>query len=392
MTTSFLLLLATSLPSSGFVVSPSPFDQALTQPPGYVIQGQPYGGQYAASAPLTAPPMEMNSYYPPTFGNGGAYYGPVGDPFGSPMSPAYPAPITQDPWQGGTIAPYAAPVMAPSPGMYTFGANGPQPHRFGWTSRYDLTYMPESNTRNPNLGKFEIFGVDIEKVYTTPVGMNWVFSIAPQFNYRSFEGPPNTTAIDDIPGGAYRFGLGLTLQTPEMYGWTWEFGFNPSLGSDFRSSLTSDAYMWDGHVVAFWRVHPTWMWAFGAAYWDRVNDIIVPYAGAVWTPNPNWEFRLLFPKPRISVFLGAPHGMPTWLYVAGEYHVEAYELNPKLAPTGARVQFTDWRVTGGLRWETSWVTSFIEGGWVLGREVKGQSPAGQFDISSGFIGRLGFRY
>lgn len=391
MTTSFLLLLATSLPSSGFVAGPSPFEQALTHPPGYVVQGQPYG-TYAATAPLTTPPMEMNGYYPPAFGGGGAAYGPVGDPFAAPMTPGYPSPIIQDPWQGGAISPFGPQVMAPDPGMYTFGPNGPQPHRFGWTSRYDFTYMPGAKTRNPNLGHIEIFGIDIEKVYTTPIGMNWVFSIAPQFNYRSFEGPPNTVAINDIPGGAYRFGLGLTLQTPTVNGWALEGGFNPSLGSDFRSSLTSDAYMWDAHLVAFWRVHPTWMWAFGAAYWDRVDDIIIPYAGAVWTPNPNWEFRLLFPKPRISVFLGAPHGMPTWLYVAGEYHVEAYELNPKLAPTGARVQFSDWRVTGGLRWETSWVTSFIEGGWVLGREVKGASPAGQFDISSGFIGRLGFRY
>jgi hypothetical protein len=134
------------------------------------------------------------------------------------------------------------------------------------------------------------------------------------------------------------------------------------------------------------------MVALGALYWDRVDDIVLPYAGIVWTPSDYLEFRLLFPKPRVSLFLGAPSGVATWAYVSGEYHVESYEI--ELSPPGSRdqVQFEDWRVLGGLRFESGWLTSFIEAGWVFDRDVEFRSQGTDFDIDTGFIGRVGFRY
>lgn len=138
------------------------------------------------------------------------------------------------------------------------------------------------------------------------------------------------------------------------------------------------------------------MWALGAAYWDRVDGMVIPYAGVVYTPNQYWEFRLLFPKPRVSVFLGAPWGMPTWAYVSGEYHVEAYEVVVRPPGGGGsqqtRVEFEDWRVLGGLRWEAGWLTTFVEAGWVFGREVDYERVGQDFDVDTGFIARMGFRY
>jgi hypothetical protein len=408
-TTSLLLMLAGSLPSPGETVEMSPFQQALTHPPGYVQQyayaeteqGPELAPQqtlpFPSSMPLTAPPTQINTYYPPTFGND-AGQGMPGDPFLNPSAPMSPGPIMPDPWMGGgTVPPYAAPAPQMMQGpMYTFGAHGPQPHRFGWTTRMDFSVMPSAKAKTPAVGNMKFFGIDLEKEYTTPVGFNWIFSAAPQFNYRSLAGPvgalPAGNPMTDLPEEAYRFGLGLKLQSPTMYGWTYEVGFNPSIGSDLRSSLTSDAYMWDGHVVAFYRTSPQWMWAFGAAYWDRVDDIFIPYAGAVWTPDSVWEFRLLFPKPRVSVFLGNPFNVATWMYVGGEFNVEAYEMSPELLGTKTRVQFRDWRVVGGFRWQTSWVTSFLEAGWILGRDVEFDTGGADFDITSGFIGRVGFRY
>ena len=82
-----------------------------------------------------------------------------------------------------------------------------------------------------------------------------------------------------------------------------------------------------GRGVVFLRASPQLMIALGAAYWKRVDDIVLPYAGVVWTPNDYWEFRLMFPKSRISYFLGNWWGAATWVYGGVEYNVEAYQID-----------------------------------------------------------------
>ena len=49
-------------------------------------------------------------------------------------------------------------------------------------------------------------------------------------------------------------------------------------------------------AVAFYRTSPQWTWVGGVVYWDRVNDRVLPYAGAIWIPNDHTELRLLFPE------------------------------------------------------------------------------------------------
>lgn len=367
----------------------SPFDQALTDQSAWVVRAQSPGSP-VVSGPLVGPPSGVTTYYPPAYPSSGAAGYSGADAFTDPSTPGYPAPL-QDPWASGSAPGYAVP--APGQGFYTQGINGPQPVRFGWQSRYDFTFIPTQGTSNPNVGDIGIFGIDIEKIYTKPTGYNWLWSIGPQFNYRAWNGPDANPPTADLPGGAYRFGLDMVLRSPTTGGWTYELGFNPAIATDFRDNLSSNAWLFDAHAVAFWQMTPKWMWAIGAIYWDRVNDIVIPYAGAVWTPNDIWEFRLVFPKPRISVFLGTPWGIPTWLYAAGEYHVEAYQVKPRQFATNTRVQFADWRTTGGFRWETGWLTSFIEAGYIFGRQVTYEGPAfTDYDINSGFIARAGFRY
>lgn len=346
-----------------------------------------------ASAPLMVPPPQgSTTFYPPTYSdpalgspNGGMVGGgTVVQPFGDP---AYPSPITQDPWLGGAAAP-----MAPSTG---YGVFGPQPQRFGWETRLDVEWIPGADTSSPALGDVEVLGVDLEAEYTAPTNPGWVFSWAPQFNYRSYQGPTGDPSRV-LPGSAYRFGLDLALQTTSPGGCTFEFGFTPAIASDFDHSISDDAIQLDGRAVAYWRVAPDWMWVIGATYWDRVDDIVLPYAGAVWTPDDRWEFRLIFPKPRASLFLGTPNGVPTWVYVEGEYRVESYEVGlgsiPMTSESSAKAQLSDIRVVGGFRWEAGWLTTFIEGGYVFDRKVEYTSPGRGFDIDDQFIGRLGFRY
>jgi hypothetical protein len=348
--------------------------------------GQPIG-------PLLGP-LDQNTtlYQPPTYQM---------DPFSAGQQPVVapqpygmPQPIQSgDPFLGGGM-PYAAPSPNAPWGQYTYGGiNGAQPIRYGWNARYDFTYLPSEGTSSPNVGKFGLFGFDLEKEYISPTPAGWVFSMAPQYNLRLLDGPTEGYfGPSHLPGDLHRFGLGLKLSTPDMGGSTFEFGFTPALTTDFEIAPSRNGMQFDGHAVWFWRWTPQFMVALGAAYWDRVDDIVLPYAGIVYTPNDYLEFRLLFPKPRVSLFLGTPNGVATWAYVQGEYHVESYEM--ELSPPGTRdqVQFSDWRLLGGFRFESGWLTTFIEAGGVFGREVKFRRDGEDFNVDPGFIMRAGFRY
>jgi hypothetical protein len=351
--------------------------------------------------PFYAPGIDgSTTFYPPTYvPDGGTTVTPGADPFA--QAAPYPTPILSDPWLGGTAGlPYASPVVGPL-GVYTFGLNGPRPYQMGWTDRVSMEFLPQQGTSNPNVGNLEVFGVDFEKEWVAPFNYNWIFAIAPQFSFRTFEGPrgiaPPVFNFPQLPGSAYRFGLNMKVATPQFNGWSGEFGFNPAFATDFEKSMNSEAYQWNAHAVAFWQWSPQWTWAIGAAYWDRVDDIILPYAGFVWTPDQFWKFTMVFPRPRIDYFIGTPFGVATWIYVGGEYHVESYQIAMQnlggAVDLKSEVQLEDWRAFGGLRWEAGKYVAFVEAGAVLGRNVE-YSRYGfmNFDVDDGFYGRMGFQW
>jgi hypothetical protein len=353
------------------------FDGSMIEP---VVRGQ---------SPFYTGEGTTTYYQPPTYAPDGL------------AAPSYQG----DPWlNGGAATPYVQPAPGYGTGLGAYGLNGPQPYRMGWSHSYEAEFLPSVSTSSPDVGEFGIFGVDIESTYTTteptfmPLIPYKVLSISPQFNYRSWDGPLGTDgllAVSHLPGSVYRFGLDMRLATPFFYDWSAEIGFNPAVAADFTGAATSDAWMFDGHAVGYWRWGPQWMWALGAAYWDRVDGMVIPYAGAVWTPNEFWEFRLLFPESQISMFLGTPYGVATWLYLSAEYHVEAYQVDIEPTAAGPRtslVQIEDWRLMGGLKWEAGWMTTFVECGYVFGRGVEFERVGTDFDPDSGFIGRVGIRF
>lgn len=378
-----------------------------------VIRGQsPYTG-----APLYAPGNSGNAVtlYPPTYAPDGTSSDPLGSetltaPYQVTPQPYYSDPTTADPWLSGPTgtpmpAPYGTTPYGTAPygtapysgtnvpqGFYTYGMNGPQPYRYGLQERLNVSFLPSSGT-SPDKKDVEMFEADFEKSLVTPLWGNWVFTMSPQVNYRAWEGPKgNIAGPSNLPGSVYRFGLNLQLATPSVNGWSAEFGFNPALATDFEASLDFDAVYFDGYGVVFWTYNPQWTWALGALYWDRVDDIILPYAGVVYTPDQYWEFRLVFPQPRITYFLGTPYGVATWVYAGAEYHVESYYIDLHSGGVDERVQYADWRVYGGMRWEAGQFVTFAEAGAAIDRQVEYEKVGSDFDVDTGFFGRLGLRW
>ncbi|MBS0265361.1 MAG: hypothetical protein JSS02_25730, partial [Planctomycetes bacterium] len=202
-----------------------------------------------------------------------------------------------DPGAGGisSIIPGTEADAMPVPAL-SFGTVGPQPYRFGWTSRYDIAFLPQQGVSGGGAyGNFGVFEFNMAGRYTMapPDGIsNLIFSITPEFNYRSWSGP----TVPALPPNVFRFASDFELATPANYPVSLQLGFTPAFVTDFSASPTSDAWNYDVRGAVFIRTNPHWMIALGAAYWHRVDDFLIPYAGVVWTPNDIWELRLMFPR------------------------------------------------------------------------------------------------
>lgn len=296
------------------------------------------------------------------------------------------------PYSGGNLRDpflYGDPVLSPPGGSSILsGVNGPQPYRFGFTPRMDYTYLAPAGTQSPAQGRFGSNEFNFELAHVQQVGPGWIFTNTPQAGLRLWDGP----GTPDLPGSVYRLGWDFTLATPIVGLWSMQLDFNPSINTDFQSGLAREAFNLDGNAMLFYRASPQWMIVLGAGYWDRVDKIILPYAGVVWNPNDLWELRLLFPKSRISYFLGNINNGAHWLYASGEYHVESYQIEQPGVSGTQQIQIQDWRLAVGLRSDHVTYDKFIEVGVVLGRNVDFLNTTPGFGINDTLMLRAGVKF
>jgi hypothetical protein len=144
--------------------------------------------------------------------------------------------------------------------------------------------------------------------------------------------------------------------------------------------------------VLFYRTSPEWLFAVGAAYWNRATDRFIPYGGVIWSPDDRLEFRFMFPKSRASYFVGRWAGADTWLYASGEYGVEAYQVDIEQPKSTNRGEISDYRILLGASATTGIWTMFFEGGLVTDRHFRFRGPASDFAIDDCGILRTGLLF
>ncbi len=330
---------------------------------------------------------------------------PVYDPApGSPLT-AYNQPVAWGtvpalpvvqiaPAPGAQAAPWAAP---PTPGQsaagLTFGAHASlQPYRLNaWTGRVDSGFLPKEATSN-GPGKFAISELDVELEFSSPFMPGWIFSFTQLFDMRWWEGPPDSA--NGLPSRAYRVGWDLELATATQGAYSAQLAFTPSLATDFDAGIDSDAWQFDGRGVLYYQ-YPGMTIALGAGYWDRVRDRVIPYAGMIFKPDSIWEWQVMFPQSKISVFLGNFGGNSSWMYTKAEYNVESYQVmlhRQDGSAVGDQIELKDYRVMLGFRSEAMQYSSFIEAGWIFRRDVRFGGATPGFSIGDGFIGRAGISF
>ena len=286
-------------------------------------------------------------------------------------------------------------MTAPPPGVSTWGTNGAQPYRLGYSLWADIGWIPPRSTSLLlDDGKFGVAEINVGLNHTVPTWWSpWLFSLEHQFNYRSWNGPSTV----DLPPNVYRFGWDMRLETPlnsQFSPFAMTLAFNPSINSDFNQALSRQAINLDGRGILYWQADPHLMFALGVGYWNRVKDYVVPYVGVVYQPDDRWEFRIMWPQSRIQYYCGNYMGEDVWLYGSGEYHIESYQIGTSLVSSGTdQIQLADYRIMLGLRKSSPIASGFIEGGWVLGRQVEFRTGSiNDFSISNGFIARIGLKF
>lgn len=343
-----------------------------------------YGGTPTAEGVVPSPDLSMPVYPDSTTWN--AFSPPLGgDPF-----------IAQQPGQMTPYAPYSPYGAAPglqSGGLSTYGAQGPQPYRFGWNNAVDVSWLPGGDVSaapGGATGEMEIFGVDYNLQHSSPFLAGWILNWTNQFRYRNWNGPSGAI---QLPSDVFRFGIDFELETPQNGPYAISLGVTPSINTDFDAS-TSEGFQLDGRGILLMQLDQYWTLGLGAMYWDRVKDRVIPYAGLIYRDD-YWEWQLMVPEARVSLFLGNESYWSKWMYVRAEYHVEAYGVNGTFGGVQAddQVEIEDYRVLGGFKMDSGMYNWFIEGGWVFNRDVNFDNAAVPgYSLGDGFIGQIGLRF
>jgi len=197
--------------------------------------------------------------------------------------------------------------------QFAYGSVGVQAYRLGWFSYDDFVFMPRA--RASVGGEFQNVEWNTWLRYSRVVNESMVFAWNAGLNGHFWTGPTGIALPADGDQLVSDFQLSSFWNGP----WNWQIGVTPQINSDFTRALNSNSFMVDARAVLLYRPVAEWMLAIGAAFWNRASDHLIPYGGVIWAPNDRWELRLMFPRSRISYYIGNICGFETWGYISGEY-------------------------------------------------------------------------
>jgi len=144
------------------------------------------------------------------------------------------------------------------------------------------------------------------------------------------------------PGGSLVWWNGPSSpdMSPNGFGTFIDFSVQPRFNDVFRMiawgrvgafsdfvNVTSDAMRYQGQLEGIYTATPQVDVHAGVIYYGRARVKILPKVGVVWTPDENWELRLMFPNPKVSRRLWRGQQADWWGYVHMDYGGGSWDIN-----------------------------------------------------------------
>ncbi|MDX1943896.1 MAG: hypothetical protein SFU86_00700 [Pirellulaceae bacterium] len=261
------------------------------------------------------------------------------------------------------------------------------PYKSGFFQKLSLSAAWIGNGNDPdNLGITEI-ETFLTVALPAPI-KEWPVLITPGYNMYLLSGP----GVTDLPPRLNTAYLDVMWLPKPFSRTTLVLAVAPSVFSDFESN-DADMFRLTGKALVLYDWFPDKLqFVFGLLYLNRDNVRILPAGGAIWTPNDDFRFELIFPKPKLGARVNVGLGYEDWVYGTAEFGGNTWSI---VRDTGLQDQVTyiDYRILGGYERKLNGGAGYrLEAGYVFGRSITFQSGIGDFDPQSSFILRGGLTY
>jgi hypothetical protein len=196
------------------------------------------------------------------------------------------------------------------------------------------------------------------------------------FNIHWWAGPQGdaNTVVPNLPPRVYDLNLHLSWRQRWAEGIATEVTILPGLYTDFRTT-PPDAFRIPGHAVGVYQLTPELHFVGGVQYLQRNHIKLLPVGGFLWEPDPRWQWRLVFPEPKISYHLDS--SADVWVYARGEYGGGRWAYKDDFGHAD-HVEYSDMRVAVGFECGSltrtlcpriPLGTAFFEAGYVFNRNL-----------------------
>jgi hypothetical protein len=367
-------------PATAYGVAPgTAVSPASASPQPYVSPGSTYG------PPGSVSPFSTNATLPPAGSYGGALPPPSPglDPYATPGNTTAPL-FPQDPYFN-----YGAPAV-PFTAMTKFLQD----------VRLDYHWFLGHGPKELGINDFDLSATFAIPLFGNP---NTPLLVTPGFGLQLWEGPvsvlsnpPNNPPAADLPDKTYD-GYIDTVWNPQIsQSFGGELNFRIGLYSDFTTTTTSSIRP-TGKALGVISVSPSFQFKLGVWYINRLQYKLLPAGGIVWKPNPEIEFDILFPNPKIRKKLVDFGGVVWWVYGAGEYGGDSWTIkranipgisDPTVAGQNDAFDYDDIRVSVGLEFFTPRnMNGWFEIGGAFSRQIHYRSglPENYFPNNALFL-------
>lgn len=219
-----------------------------------------------------------------------------------------------------------------------------------------------------------------------------VLRISPGFIFHFLDGPGTVETGFDLPAQVYSSYVAFDLFTDPRKPAGIEVNLTLGVYTDFEN-VSSDSLRVTGTGVGFARVNPYTVFKFGAEYYDRVRLKMLPAFGFFMQPTNEMKLDLYFPRPRFSHKLPSLANYEIWGYVGAEYGGGSWTIE-RSGGLEDQVDINDVRAFTGFEWAgPRRVTGFIEGGYVIEREMLYRTdPTNRLQLGDTFMIRTGIAF